>query len=77
MLSDRTGVLVVLICVTPDHNYLSCGLAYFMGGLSGSITVGNDEHKYHIKVPEPVAIAVNPVTFSHPDELYKVFYDNN
>jgi len=77
LLTDKTGVLAVLIGVTPQPGCLLCGLAYFMGGLKGAIEVSDGNQTYRIQVPEPVALVSNPITFSHPHDLYEIELDAN
>lgn len=71
-LTDKTGVLAVLVNVNPHPDFLLCGLAYFMGGLRGVVEVSDGTSTYQIKVPEPVAFVANPMTFSHPNDLYRI-----
>lgn len=77
ILKDKSGVLAVLINVTPDSDFLLCGLAYFMGGLRGVVEVSDGASTYQIKVPEPVAFVANPMTFSHPNDLYRIELNEN
>ncbi|NEP57905.1 MAG: hypothetical protein F6K31_12920 [Symploca sp. SIO2G7] len=77
LLTDKTGVLVALVNVTPQPGFLLCGLAYFMGGLKGVIETSDGNQTYIIKVPEPVAFVSNPITFAHPNDLYEIQLDAN
>jgi hypothetical protein len=77
LLTDKTGVLAVLINVTPQSNFLCCGLAYFAGGLRGVIEVSSATETYQIKIPEPVAFVATPLTFSHSQDLYQIELHEN
>jgi hypothetical protein len=48
-----------------------------MGGLRGEIEVSNGTETYQIKVPESAAFVANPVTFSHPQDLYRIELHEN